>query len=37
VTQEPVTSLQLVTVYEDLDGNASITNICTLDPAAYNK
>lgn len=37
VTQEPVTSLQLVTVYEDLDGNASITNICTLDPAEYNK
>ncbi len=37
VTAEPVTSIQVVTVYEDLDGNAEILNICTLDPADYNK
>ena len=29
--------IQVVTVYEDLDGNASITNICTLDAADFNK
>ena len=36
-TEEPVTGIQIVTVYEDLDGNAEIANICTLDPADYNE
>ncbi len=30
---EPGTYVQIVVVYEDLDGNASITNACTLDPS----
>lgn len=29
--------IQIVTVYRDLDGNAQITNICTLDAADFNK
>ena len=29
----PGTYVQIVVVYEDLDGNASITNACTLDPS----
>ena len=37
VTAEPVTAVDVVTVYEDLDGNAEITNICTLDPAELNE
>ena len=36
-TQEPVSGIQIVTVYADLDGNAEITNISTLDPADYNE
>ena len=35
VTENPVSSIQVVTVYKDLDGNCSITNICTLDPASF--
>ena len=37
VTAEPVSSVQLVIVYEDLQGNAKFTSICTLDPAEFNK
>lgn len=33
VTLEPVVSMQLVFVYADLEGNATITNIVTLNPA----
>ena len=36
-TQEPVTGIQIVTVYEDLDGESSITNICTVDPTDFNE
>lgn len=36
-TQEPVSGIQIVTVYADLKGNADITNISTLDPADYNE
>ena len=36
-TQEPVSGIQIITVYADLDGNAEITNISTLDPADYNE
>ncbi|MBR2675029.1 MAG: hypothetical protein IKE52_06225 [Mogibacterium sp.] len=36
-TEDPIAGIQVVTVYEDLDGNAEITNICTLDPADFNK
>lgn len=36
-TQEPVTGIQVVTVYADLEGNTEITNISTVDPADYNK
>lgn len=35
--QEPVPSIQIVTVYEDLEGNAEISTICTVDPADYNE
>ena len=35
VTADPVSSIQVVTVYEDLQGNAEITNICTLDLASF--
>ena len=37
VTEEPVTNLQVVTVYADLEGKAEITNICTLDLADFNQ
>lgn len=37
VTPEPVESLQLAVVYVDPEGNALLTNICTLDPADYNQ
>lgn len=37
VTEEPVSNLQVVTVYADLNENASITNICTLDIADFNQ
>ena len=36
-TEETIHGIQVVTVYEDLDGNAEITNICTVDPADYNE
>ena len=36
-TEETINGIQVVTVYEDLDGNAEITNICTVDPAEYNE
>ena len=35
VTAEPVSSIQVVTVYEDLDGNCQVTNIYTLDMASF--
>ena len=35
VTAQPVSSIQVVTVYEDLDGNAQVSNICTLDLASF--
>lgn len=34
VTQQPVTKLTVVTVYKDLEGNASVTNTVEIDPAA---
>ena len=36
-TEETIKGIQVVTVYEDLDGNAEISNICTVDPADYNE
>lgn len=36
-TEETINGIQVVTVYEDLDGNAEIINICTVDPADYNE
>jgi hypothetical protein len=36
-TEETIHGIQVVTVYEDLDGNAKITNIGTVDPADYNE
>ena len=36
-TDETINGIQVVTVYEDLDGNAGITNISTVDPADYNQ
>ncbi len=35
VTAEPISSIQVVTIYEDLDGNCSVTNINTLDLASF--
>ena len=35
VTADPVSSIQVVTVYEDLEGNCEILNICTLDLASF--
>lgn len=35
VTAEPVESIQVVIVYEDLDGNATITSINTVDVSQY--
>ncbi len=37
VTPAAVASVQVVTVYADLQGNASFTNFCAVDPADYNK
>ncbi len=34
-SQEPVSNIQVAVIYEDLDGNAELTNICTLDPADF--
>ena len=36
-TQEPINGIQIVTVYADLEGNAEITNVSTVDPAEYNE
>ena len=36
-SQEPVNNIQVAVVYEDLDGNVELTNICTLDPADFNQ
>lgn len=36
-TAEPVSSIQLATVYADLEGNSEITNVCTIDAADFNK
>ena len=36
VTLEPVYSMQLVVIYADLQGNATITNIVTINPADFN-
>jgi len=36
-TEETINGIQVVTVYEDLDGNAEVTNISTVDPADYNE
>ncbi|MDO4869832.1 MAG: hypothetical protein Q4A65_06100 [Bacillota bacterium] len=37
VTKTPETSVQVVTVYEDMDGNAEISNIYTIDPGEWNQ
>ena len=37
VTKDPVSSIQIVTVYEDPEGNAEITNIYTLDLSLFNQ
>lgn len=34
---ETINGIQVVKVYEDLDGNAEVTNICTVDPADFNE
>ena len=36
VTLEPVVSMQIVVIYQDLDGNATVTNIVTVNPADFN-
>ena len=36
-TQEPISGIQIVTAYADLEGNAKIINISTVDPAEYNE
>ncbi|MBQ6077397.1 MAG: hypothetical protein IJK12_09680 [Clostridia bacterium] len=36
VTLEPVVSMQVVVIYADLSGNATITNIVTVNPADFN-
>ena len=36
-TEEPVTCIQVITVYADLEDNAEITGISTIDPADFNK
>lgn len=36
-TPEPVTGIQVVTVYADLEGNAEIINVAAFDPADFNK
>ena len=36
-TEETIHGAQVVTVYEDLEGNAEITNISTVDPADFNQ
>lgn len=36
-TEETITGIQVVTVYEDLEGNAEVANICAVDPADFNE
>lgn len=36
VTLEPVVSMQLVVIYADLQGNATVSNIVTINPADFN-
>ena len=36
-TEETINGIQVVKVYEDLDGNAEVTNICPVDPADFNE
>lgn len=36
VTEEPVSTMQVVTIYEDTEGKSEITNIHTLDIAEFN-
>lgn len=36
VTKEPVSGISVVTIYEDLQGNAKISNIHVIDPAEFN-
>ena len=36
-TEETINGIQVVTVYEDLDGNAEVINISTVDPADFNE
>ena len=36
-TEEAIGSIQVVTVYADLEGNAAITNISTVNPADFNE
>lgn len=35
-SDDPVSNIHVVTIYEDLEGNVELTNICTLDPAEFN-
>ncbi len=37
VVPNAVSTIQIVTVYADLQGNAEFTNFCALDHAKYNK
>lgn len=36
-TEETINGIQVVTVYADLNGNADINNVCTIDPADFNQ
>ena len=36
-TEETVNGIQVVTVYADLDGNAEVINISSVDPASFNE
>ena len=36
-TEETINGVQVVTVNADTDGNAGISNICTVDPAEFNE
>ena len=36
-TEETIHGIQVVTVYQDLYGDATISTICTVDPADYNE
>lgn len=37
VTAEPITHLCVLNIYEDLDGNVTINNICGIDLSSFNK